>query len=105
MKVRVVTKHEGEGEFPTFAAGTPVEMGADCTHFAGWSACVIDGRDTYVPRIYVENGKLTKNYNPTELVQEVGDILSVDEIVYAWVVATNEKGVKGWIPAEVVTSV
>ena len=106
MKVRVVIKHDGEGKFPTFAAGAAVDFtGEECSHFLGWRPCVIEGRDTYVPLIYVNDGKLTKDYNPTELVQDVGDVLHVQEIVHGWLVATNENSVKGWIPAESVISI
>ena len=41
-----------------------------------------------------------RDYNPTELVAEDGDVLEVREIVYAWLIATNERDVTGWIPAE-----
>lgn len=41
----------------------------------------------------------------TELVQSAGDILTVNEIVNAWLFATNERGETGWIPAEAVVSV
>jgi len=105
MIVRVVTKHDGEGVFPTFAIGTPVEIGESCKHFLGWCACVIDGHNTYVPHIFVKNSKLIVNYNPTELVQGVGDILKVQEIVHSWLLATNASGEKGWFPAEAVISV
>jgi len=106
MKVKVIAKHLGEGTFPTFARGTDVKMGnkAD-SHFLHWYPCEIDGHETFVPECFVCDGKLTRDYNPTELVQEVGDILQVKEIVYAWLIATNESGVIGWIPAEAVTSV
>ena len=105
MRVKLVVKHDGEGIFPSFAAGTPVKIGENCTHFIGWCACVIEGHNTYLPHIFVENGKLLRDYNPTELVQDIGDILIVQEIVHSWLLATNESGEKGWIPAESVVSV
>jgi len=105
MKVNVVANHPGEGNFPTFAKGTAVILGEACTHFLHWYACDIEGHQTYVPENFVHDGKLTRDYNPTELVQEVGDILELREIVYAWLVATNENGITGWIPAEAVVSI
>jgi hypothetical protein len=48
---------------------------------------------------------LARDYNPTELIQEVSDILEVQEIVNAWLIATNADGVTGWIAAEAVVSV
>jgi len=105
MKVRVIKEHLGEGIFPTFNKGTTVTIKEKCTHFLNWSACDISGHQTYVPNAFVFNGKLTQDYNPTELIQDTGDILEVREIVYAWLLATNEKGITGWIPAEVVLSI
>jgi len=104
MKVRVVAQHLGEGAFPVFAKGTAVKMGEEATHFLHWYSCVIEGYETYVPECFVCDGKLICDYNPTELAAEAGEILEVREIVYAWIIATNGDGVKGWIPAESVLS-
>jgi len=104
MKVKVIAKHFGEGAFPTFAKGTAVAFGEECTHFLHWYPCAIDGHETYVPESFLCEGKLIRDYNPTELVAETGDILEVQEIVYAWLMATNENGITGWIPAESVLS-
>jgi len=106
VKVSVIQAHMGEGQFPTFCKGTVVAMAEEgCTHFLHWWPCKIKGHETYVPESFVDDGKLTREYNPTELTQDVGDILEVREIVYAWLLATNERGITGWIPAEVVSSV
>ena len=105
MKVKVIKNHLGEGVFPTFEKGTEVTVKETCTHFLHWYACEIAGYQTYIPSIFVSEGKLTRNYNPTELIQNEGDIVEVQEIIYAWLIATNEKGVTGWLPAEIVVSV
>jgi len=106
MKVKVIKKHLGEGRFPTFEKGTEVVLAKEeDTHYLNWYACNIAGHETYVPIVFVCDGKLTRDYNPTELVQEVGDILEIQEIVYAWLIATNKQGVIGWIPAEAVLSI
>jgi len=55
--------------------------------------------------LFVRNGKLTRDYNPTEFVADVGDIFEVKEIVYSWLLVVNSDGVAGWIPAEAVVSV
>ncbi len=104
MKVKVITNHPGEGCFPTFSKGTAVALKEKCTHFLHWYACNIEGHETYVPEAFVAGGKLTRDYSPTELVVEIGDVLEVREIVNAWLIATNENGVTGWIPAESVVS-
>jgi len=106
MKVKVIAQHLGEGQFPTFPMGTAVKLTAEQDeHFLHWYPCDIDGHDTFVPECFICNGRLVRDYNPTELIQEAGDILTVQEIVYAWLIATNDKGVTGWIPAEAVVSV
>ena len=105
MKVKVVKQHSGEGLFPTFKKGTKVKIKETCENYLHWSSCDIEGYQTYVPEIFVCDGVLTRDYNPTELIQEAGDILEVHEIICAWLTATNKNGITGWIPAESVVSV
>ena len=110
MKVRVMqdypSKWEFQGQFPTFEKGMPVTLAErEDEDFAGWYACDILGHKPFIPKIFVCDGKLTRDYNPTELIQKAGDILEVHEIVYSWILATNDKGVTGWIPTENVVSV
>ena len=108
MKVKVTrpSRWDHPGNFPIFKKGTSVAIAEDeDADFLGWHACEIAGHTPYIPKIYVYDGKLTRNYNPTELIQEPGDILEVKEIVHAWLLATNDQGVTGWIPAECVISV
>lgn len=100
MKVTVIAQHHGEGAFPTFVKGSTVKMGDEDTHFLRWYPCVIEGHETYVPECFVQNSKLIRDYNPTELIAEVGDVLEVREIIYAWLMVTNSEGITGWIPAE-----
>jgi hypothetical protein len=104
MKVKVIKDHPGYGKFPTLKKGTPVKMGEEGTHYLNWYACEINGHETFIPISFVFDGKLTRDYNPTELIQKTGDILEVREIIYAWLVASNDNGEIGWIPAEVVVS-
>ena len=108
MKVKVIraNKWEHPGEFPDFEKGAAVKIAKEeDADFLGWYACDIAGYETFVPKSFVYNGVLAREYNPTELVQEVGDILEVREIINAWLFAKNENGVTGWIPAESVVSV
>ena len=109
MKAKVIKNTHAEWEFkefPTFGKGTKVTLADQSDeHFLHWFPCEIERHETFVPESFVSNGALTREYNPTELVQIAGDILEVREIVNAWLIATNEKGVTGWIPAEVVISV
>ncbi|MCL2225521.1 MAG: SH3 domain-containing protein [Defluviitaleaceae bacterium] len=108
MKLEVLrlSRWEHPGEFPTFAKGTAVALAdEEDTEFLGWHECTIAGHETFAPKVFVCDGKLTRDYNPTELIQKVGDVLELQEIVGAWLIAKNENGVTGWIPAECVKSV
>ena len=109
MKVTVIANYPSEWEviqFPTFPRGTAVSMVAEeDADFAHWHAAQIEGRETFVPVSFVTDGRLNRDYNPTELSQKAGDILEVREIVNAWLIATNERGETGWITAESVVSV
>ena len=105
MKIKVIAQHLGEGEFPTFVQGSVVLVGEECSHFLHWFPCEIEGYKTYIPESFVCDGKLTRDYNPTELIAEVGEVLEVQKIFYAWLLATNAKGITGWIPAQSVISI
>jgi len=75
MRVRVIQDHSGEGQFPTFPTGAKVKItGDECTEFRHWFPCEIEGHQTYVPESFISDGVLIKDYNPTELIQSVGDI-------------------------------
>lgn len=105
VKVLRASRWDHVGVFPTFAKGTPVVMDEkEDDEFLGWHACEILGHTPYVPRAFVADGVLTRDYNPTELIQVIGDMLTVHEIVGAWLLATDSAGVTGWIPAECVIS-
>ena len=108
MNVKVIEKTHQEWEreeFPTFPAGTAVTVGKEEPGFRYWPAAQILGRATFVPLSFVEGGKLTRDYNPTELAADAGDILEVLEIVNAWLFVRDARGDTGWIPAENVISI
>lgn len=104
MKVVVIDKHDGEGRFPTFRAGEAVHNLQPCDDYAHWMSCTIKGFETYVPDIFVNNGTLVREYNPTELIAQIDEKLEIEEIVYEWLYGKNEKRLYGWIPAEKVVS-
>ena len=108
MKVKVLSssRYVSFGKFPTYKAGTPVNIiSNEDEDFPHWYPCTFDGRNTFVPDSYFVGGNLIKDYNPTELSQEPGDLLEVLEIVNAWLFAENEQGQRGWFPAECVVSI
>ena len=101
MHIIVMNDHPGEGVFPLFPKSSQVlQTGPLCTHYENWYPCTIDGHQTYVPTIFVRDGKLVRDYNPTELVCKMGETLEVTEIVYAWLFVKNAAGESGWFPAE-----
>ena len=108
MKVKVLcsSRYVSLGKFPTYKKGTPVNItGNEDEDFPHWYPCTFDGHNTFVPDTYFADGKLTKDYNPTELPQQPGDVLEVLEIVNAWLFVENEQGVRGWFPTECVVSI
>ena len=105
MKVVVIDNHDGEGQFPTFVEGEIIRNLLPCEESTHWLSCAINGYETYVPDIFVNNSTLIRGYNPTELVANKGEILEIEEIAYEWLYGKNEKGVYGWIPSEKVVSI
>jgi len=104
MKLLVVEKHDGEGIFPLFPKGSAVTDVKVCDESSHWLACVIQGRETYIPDIYVADGIVTQDYNSTELVVEKEHIVTLVHIVFEWVYVKDESGREGWLPASKVTS-
>lgn len=100
MKLKVIERHQGEGVFPTFLKGTLVQHIQPCTSYPNWLSCSIDGWKTYVPIHFVENHRLTRDYNPTELQVEMGVLVDLLELHYQWVLV-NYDGQVGWLPTEV----
>ena len=118
MKLKVIEKHNGNGNFPLFKKGTPIiDLEINWLHenssFAIWGcysdghwySCKINDYNTYVPKIYVKNGKLNQDYNPTELIIKKGQTLTLIKIVFEWLYVKDEKGNEGWIPASKVITI
>jgi len=105
MKLRVVDKHDGEGHFPLFAKGANVDELVACEQTAHWFVCVIEGYKTYIPDTYVTDGVLVRDYNPTELVLEAGQIVTLMEVAFEWLYVEDQSGKRGWFPAEKAVSV
>ena len=97
MLLLVTESHEGQGEFPLFKKGSAVrelEGNPDYPNYAEeiwgsrsnphWLACIIDGQNFFIPDIYVTNGVLNRDYNPTELVVEEGQKVTLLNIVFEW---------------------
>ena len=105
MKLKVMEKHDGEGAFPLFTKGTVVSDLIDCEESSHWYSCVINGHETYIPETYVVDKILVKDYNPTELVVEKGQVVILIEVVFEWLYVKDENGKSGWLPANKVISI
>ena len=105
MKVKVNKKHVSEGSFPLFRAGSTVLIKDECNEFFAWYNCEIEGYSTYIHEDYFENGKLTADYNPTELDAESGDILEVLLIKNNWLYCRTQNESYGWIPGDNVKTI
>ncbi len=105
MKLLVIEKHEGYGVFPLFPQGTTVSDYAACDEYPHWCSCVIGGYETFVAEVYVDDGVLIKDYNPTEIIVMKGQILTLIHIVFEWLYVEDKKGQTGWVPASKVISI
>lgn len=105
MKVLVNKAHVSEGKFPTFKSGTRVEITEKCKEFYVWYSCIIDTYKTYIHEDYFEDGKLSREYNPTELDASEGEILQVLELKNNWLYCKTESGTYGWIPGDNVKNI
>ena len=107
MKLRVMERHIGAGIFPCFAKGTPVsDLKEDSEYpvYPHWLSCVIEGHETYIPETYVTDGVLAVDYNPTEIVVDKGQELTLVVVVFSWLYVKDENGNEGWLPASKVVS-
>jgi len=107
MKLVVLERFDGPafGVFPVFPKGTALEVvGKDdeCPH---WFPCIINGMGFWTPDIYMEDGVLNRDYNPTSLLVEQGQAVTLIDLVFEWLLVKDESGKEGWLPARVVTSV
>ena len=105
MKLLVADDHAGEGTFPVFPRGTAVDDIMPCDEVPHWSACSINGMETFIPDTFLAEGKLTEDYDPTELIIRKGDIVELRRIVYEWLYVKTETGALGWLPASKTVSI
>lgn len=105
MKLLVIEKHDGEGVFPLFKKGTVVNDLKVCNETPHWLSCVINGHETYIPEIYVVDGILIQDYNPSEVIVDKDQVVTLIAVVFQWLYVKCEDGRNGWLPANKVISI
>ena len=108
MELLVTENHERyEGQtFPIFAKGTKVSELVEGTddEYPYWFPCVIEGYETFIPDIFVVDGVLACDYNPTEIEVEKGQTVMLIDIVFEWLYVKDENSNEGWLPANKIAS-
>ena len=99
MDLLVTDDHDGEGAFPEFPKGTAVENVVPNDEYPHWMECTIDDMETFIPDVYISDGTLVVEYNPTELVIAKGAVVELQKVVYEWLFVKTKNGVSGWLPA------
>lgn len=92
--------HQGEGQFPLFSCGSQVKQVSACEHYLNWFQCEIEGYLTYVPLHFIQDGKLIRDYNPTELSVRENELVRLLELHYEWAMVQRESEV-GWLPCKI----
>ncbi|WP_018753184.1 hypothetical protein [Paenibacillus sanguinis] len=100
MRLTVTEDHKGEGNFPTFPAGSTITNIAPCKRFKNWVEGTVEEYTTYFPTDYIKQGKLICNYNPTELIVFQDSTVNLLQVVYEWALVEDEAGTIGWLPFE-----
>jgi hypothetical protein len=118
MKLLTIEQHNGCGVFPLFEKGTAVDSikpdaeypihaeaiwGEGCAEH--WVSCAIEGHDTFIPKTFITDGVLNRNYNPTEPIVEKGQIITLLELVFEWLYVKDENGKVGWLAANKAVSI
>ena len=106
MKAKIIKNPFEEWErieFPTFRKGTEVVMIKASEHF-NWYEAEIKDKEIFVPKHFVNDNKLNRDYNPTELDSKIGDVIDIKEVHTLWLLAEDTQGNAGWILAENVIS-
>lgn len=105
MKLLVIEAHDGYGTFPLFSKGAVVNDFTANDEYPHWYSCVIDGHETFIADIYVTDGILVKDYNPTELIVKKDQIVTLIDIVFEWLYVEDDNGRTGWLPASKLISI
>jgi len=112
MKLQLFEDYNGLGDygtpaFPLFPKGTTVHdlaVDEEDDAFPHWLCCTIEGHEVFIPETFVTDGVLFRDYNPTELPAQKGEIVTLLEFVFEWAFVENDVGKTGWIPSRYLVS-
>jgi len=113
MKLQLFEDYKGLGNYgtptyPLFPKGTAVQdlaVDEEDDAFPHWLCCTIEGREVFIPKTFVAGDVLLREYNPTELSAQKGEVVTLFEFVFKWAFVENSVGKTGWIPARYLVSV
>ena len=106
MKVKIIKNPFDDWdhfEFQTFTKGIEVTIHKESEHF-NWYEAEIQGKETFIPKHFITDKRLNRDYNPTELDVKIGDVIEVKEIHTLWLFVKDMQGNTGWILRENVAS-
>lgn len=101
---RVIADYDSPYTEPFFLKkGATVQVGCRDDEWPGWVWCTTAaGESRWVPESYLdENGRVTRDYESTELTVNVGEWVTAVHEESGWLWCTNQSGQQGWVPLKI----
>jgi len=94
------------GIFPTYSKGTQItevkeDKEKESLH---WVPTKIGEEEFWTPDTYIQEGRLTVEYNPTSLDVIEGERVILLDVCFEWFYVRKQDGVRGWIPSKIATN-
>ena len=105
---RVIADYDSPYTEPFFLKkGETVQIGRHDDEWPGWVwSTNAAGESRWVPEAYLRSdGLVVRDYESTELVVQVGDVVTAVFAESGWLWCTNQSGQSGWVPHKVVEPV
>jgi hypothetical protein len=106
MRCRVIKDYTRQYEDPiAFERGEVIQRERRDDQFPGWWWCTDKhGRSGWVHESYFEEEDYrfvaVENYNARELTVKAGDVAEGERECDGWLLATSERGERGWLPLD-----
>lgn len=101
---RVIAGYDSPYTEPFFLkAGEIVQIGRRDEEWPGWVWCTNStGASRWVPEAYLDgNGRVTRDYESTELTVKVGDVVTAVFEESGWLWCINQSDQSGWVPLNI----